>query len=631
MLKRWYWWLIGSVLVTAMYLSATSRANSYCPGTYAPGIILVGFHDDISAVEQQADLNVTMTIPGIGASALRVPSGQECAALETLRRDSRIAFAELDYAMQATGTRILVPNDPEWAQQWGPAKIGAPVAWDVTTGTSDIVIAILDSGIRLNHQDLNDNLWTNPGEIPSNGIDDDDNGKTDDFWGWHFYHECIWEGYPVCLPGENNQVADDHGHGTHVAGIAGAETNNGVGIAGIAGGSRLMPVKVLDQYGDGWYSDLVQGIVYAVDNGAQIISLSLGGTPSSQALQEAVNYAHDRGVLVMAATGNDGGTVLYPAACEHVLGVAATDQNDSRASFSNHGQQVDVAAPGKDIYSTWYTYNYFTQSGTSMATPHTSGLAALIWSARPDLSAEQVTHIITTTAADVNGGTFPSWDEYLGWGRIEAGRALSATIHAGNLHLTASHPQLRVGETTVVTATVSTTDITANLFVFAASGGIVSPEMVALSGGVATTTLTAGPANGMAVLTGTTGSLSSTLFLRLLPGPVVSATLTPTTWEMIPGHSVSITLTAVDEFGNPPLDGDPIYWQTNGGTITPPRSSFHEAIGWTTLAASPTYGPVVITASLRTGFTTAITIDVLSFYRHYLPVILRGAVELQST
>jgi subtilisin family serine protease len=187
-----------------------------------------------------------------------------------------------------------------------------------------------------------------------------------------------------------------------------------------------MAVKVLDQYATGWYSDIAQGIVYAADNGAHIINISAGGAAPSRALQDAVDYARARGALVVAAAGNDGGDVLYPAACEHVLTVAATDQNDARASFSNHGPQVDVAAPGVDIYSTWpWVGGYFTQSGTSMAAPHVAGLAALVWSAHPHLAVERVTRIITTTAADVNGGTFPGWDEHVGWGRIEAGRALS--------------------------------------------------------------------------------------------------------------------------------------------------------------------------------------------------------------
>lgn len=406
---------IGLVLTLAAGQAGILHAQPRppCPGDYAPGVVWVRFSDK-AAPEWKS---------------LPVPSGQECAMLETLRHDPRVAFAELDYAIHATD--VFTPNDPGWSNQWGPARIGAPAAWSVTTGAPTVVIAVLDSGTHLGHEDLAANLWANPGEVPANGLDDDGNGKVDDVWGWHFYHAWAWDGTQYTyLPREDNQVTDDYGHGTHVAGIAVARINNGVGIAGMAGNARLMTVKVLDQYGNGWYSDVAQGIVYAVDNGARVINISAGGTPASQMLQEAVDYAYARGVLVVAAAGNDGGAVLYPAACEHTLAVAATDQNDLRASFSNHGPQVDVAAPGVSIYSTWYRGNYFTRSGTSMAAPHVSGLAALIWSARPYLDLPQVSYIITSTARDVNGATLmlPGWDEYLGWGRIDAAHALSATI-----------------------------------------------------------------------------------------------------------------------------------------------------------------------------------------------------------
>jgi uncharacterized repeat protein (TIGR01451 family) len=250
-------------------------------------------------------------------------------------------------------------------------------------------------------------------------MDDDGNGKVDDVWGWHFYHS--WDGQSF-VPRENNQIADDYGHGTHVAGIAGAEMDNGLGIAGMAAASRLLIVKVLDQYGTGWYSDIAQGIVYAVESGATIVNLSLGGAAPSETLQAAVDYAHSRGVLVVAAAGNSGGPVLYPAACEDVLAVAATDIHDQHASFSNYGPEVDVAAPGVDIYSTWpWRDGYWTQSGTSTASPHVAGLAALIRSFEDTLGPDQVAQVLMTTARDAH---IPGWDPYTGWGRIDAEAAM---------------------------------------------------------------------------------------------------------------------------------------------------------------------------------------------------------------
>ena len=217
--------------------------------------------------------------------------------MESLRRDPRVAYAELDYA--AYSTDIVTPTDPGWANQWGPRQIEAPAAWTILTGTAGVIIAVVDSGIKLDHEDLVAQRWINLAEIPGNYIDDDGNGQIDDVNGWHFFHRYTATGY---VPDENANVLDDFGHGTHVAGIAAAATNNGVGIAGIASQARIMPVKVLDQYGNGWYSDIAAGIIYAADNGAQVINLSLGGTSDSQILRDAVDYARNRGALVVAAT-----------------------------------------------------------------------------------------------------------------------------------------------------------------------------------------------------------------------------------------------------------------------------------------------------------------------------------------
>ena len=197
----------------------------------------------------------------------------------------------------------------------------------MTTGSPAIVIALVDSGIALTHPDLASKVWVNQGEIPGNGLDDDHNGKVDDVNGWHFFQQWTPDGY---IPTENAIVWDDYGHGTHVAGIAAAASNNGIGIAGISWGARVMPVKVLDQDGDGWYSDIAAGITYAVDNGARIINLSLGGAEASRMLCDATAYAQQKGALLVAAAGNGAAAVYYPAACDGVLAVASTDRVDLR-------------------------------------------------------------------------------------------------------------------------------------------------------------------------------------------------------------------------------------------------------------------------------------------------------------
>ncbi len=414
--------LLVALLIPLVNRRSTVTTQAEAP-RFRPGGILVKFREgapaaNIQAALSQQGLHVEREIPHLGTKSVAVPPGQELVIVEDMRHNPSVEYAELDYLASAT----ITPSDPYWDSQWAPAKIGAPAAWEMTTGSEEVIIAVLDTGVKIDHSDLMAKIWTNPGEMPANGLDDDQNGKVDDVHGWHFYHHCS---NSDCLPAEDNDLQDDNGHGTHVAGIAAAETDNGVGIAGISWGAQLMPVKVLDEYGDGWYSDVIAGIVYATDNGADIINLSLGGEENSVALQEAVDYSHAEGTLLIAATGNTSGSVFYPAACDHVVGVGATDVDDVRPGFSNHGPEIDVAAPGVSIYSTWPRLDgYWHKSGTSMAAPHVAGLAALIWSARPDLSNDRVAWVISETALDL--GT-PGWDEFYGWGRIDAHQALLST------------------------------------------------------------------------------------------------------------------------------------------------------------------------------------------------------------
>jgi subtilisin family serine protease len=217
---------------------------------------------------------------------------------------------------------------------------------------------------------------------------------------------------------------DDHGHGTHVAGIVAARGNNAQGIAGMAWNSQVMVIKVLDANGDGYYSDLAAGLVYAADNGARVANLSLGGPAPSQILQDAVNYSTAQGTLVVAAAGNTGSDVQYPAACDHALAIAASTYDDQRASYSCYGPEIDLTAPGTSIYSTCLGNSYCYKSGTSMAAPHVAGLAALIYAQSPDLSPGQVAQLLRETAQDMDTS---GWDPYTGWGRIDAYRALSKT------------------------------------------------------------------------------------------------------------------------------------------------------------------------------------------------------------
>jgi subtilisin family serine protease len=235
---------------------------------------------------------------------------------------------------------------------------------------------------------------------------------------------------------DDDDAIDDNGHGTHVAGIAAADTDNSEGIAGVAWNCKILPVKVTEADGTGYYSWIIDGIIWAADQGADVINLSLGGDFDDPFLEDACKYAFDRGVVLVASAGNDAGSVLYPAAYDsYVLAVAATDYNDEPADFSNFGPQVDVAAPGVYILGPapqWFvgeaSLPYLFVSGTSQAAPHVSGLAALIKSLKPELEPAEVMKIIRYTADDVNASVDRGRDDHIGYGRINMERALAPYI-----------------------------------------------------------------------------------------------------------------------------------------------------------------------------------------------------------
>ena len=254
----------------------------------------------------------------------------------------------------------------------------------------------------------------NPGEIPGNGIDDDNDGYVDDVNGWNFV--------------ENNNIPQDGiGHGTHVAGIAAATTNNGQGIAGVCPNCRIMPVRVMDNSGAGTYANIAAGITYAAQKGARIINLSLGGTAYSQVLHDAVTNASLVSVIVAAAGNNNDQILFYPAAYDDaVIAVGATDANDQRATFSNYGSWVDLMAPGVSIWSTWYGGGYTALSGTSMAAPFASGVAGLVYSRHLNWSANAVRAQLLHTA-DAIDALNPGYAGLLGSGRLNALNALTVT------------------------------------------------------------------------------------------------------------------------------------------------------------------------------------------------------------
>ena len=301
--------------------------------------------------------------------------------LRHYRRLSGVVYAQPNYTYRI----CREPDDPAYVlgKQWAYSVIDAPAAWDVATGESGVVIAVVDTGVDYGHPDLVDNMWRNEGETPDNGVDDDGNGFIDDVRGWDFVDE-------------NNDPADQEGHGTHVAGIAGAVTDNVQGVAGTAWSCRLMAVRAGDADGEFESARAAPAIVYAVDNGARVINLSWGGSdPADNVLIDALGYAERSGAVVCAAAGNnDGSAKSYPAAYNYsvpltsIIAVGASDRDDQKAAFSNYGDWVDLFAPGKDIYSTVHTAPWYEdKSGTSMATPFVAGAAALLFSFDSSLDA----------------------------------------------------------------------------------------------------------------------------------------------------------------------------------------------------------------------------------------------------
>lgn len=333
---------------------------------------------------------------------VKIKSGRAKDMVQKISRDSRIDFVEPDYKASIMETA----NDPALVQnlQWGFNKIQVSgtgnSAWNYAKSSPFVAVAIFDTGIDQNHQDLTGKIIKNYNCTTTSSYDD-------------FY-----------------------GHGTHVAGIVGAVTNNGIGVGGVGYNVSLINAKVLDDRGSGYYSWIANCLYWAADNGAKVINLSLGGSSSSTTLADAVSYAISKGVVVIAAAGNNGNkTPIYPANYPNVISVAATDANDNKASFSNYGTWVDVAAPGVSIYSTMPNHrnsigilNYGSLSGTSMATPYVSGLAGLLMAINGD---SQTVKKMIEDGADHIAGTGTYWL----FGRINALNSVNLTV-AGAVPMT---------------------------------------------------------------------------------------------------------------------------------------------------------------------------------------------------
>ncbi len=374
-------------------------------------------------------------LPALGVVRLSLPADEPLpAAVARLQALPWVEYAEPNLLLRATA----VPNDPFFSGQGAYLdQVQAPSAWDVEEGQDAVLVAVLDSGIELGHEDLVGKVWSNPFEVPDNGVDDDNNGCVDDVHGCGFVTPQSAD--PACRQAAAGSINDDNGHGTFVSGIIAARGHNGIGVIGAAPGVTILPVKILDCLGGGTAADAAQGILYAARAGARVANVSFGADGESITLGNAIRQASEKyGMIVVAASGNEGsGRVTFPARLPQVIAVGSsgipTDQN-ARSPFSDWGPEVAVAAPGLNIISTvpkqfcataWLCVQgdqpYALASGTSFAAPLVSALAALIVSRTPNLSPDAVRHLIQATAEPLPDGATPNWD---GAGRIRMRFAL---------------------------------------------------------------------------------------------------------------------------------------------------------------------------------------------------------------
>jgi len=349
-------------------------------------------------------------------------------------------YVEPNFIGKGGGVRSVTPNDQYYSRQWSlnnngtfpspelakaDADIDMDEAWEIEQGDAAIVIAVLDTGAKLDHPEFAGRIWTNINETPGNGIDDDNNGYIDDYNAWDFAYD-------------DNTPADSHGHGTNVAGIIGATGNNNIGYAGVNWNSRLMICQILNVENWGYYSWWTSAIYYAVNNGANVINMSVGGTSPSSSMEDALNYAYLNNVHVVSIMMNENNEVpYYPGAYPTTFAVGATNPNDTRCDpfswggGSNYGTHIDVVAPGNYIYGLSHlsntNYNW-SCAGTSQAGPHVTGLISLMLSLDNSRSIEEIWQIIRDTAEDLVGDPaedLPGWDKYYGYGRINANAALT--------------------------------------------------------------------------------------------------------------------------------------------------------------------------------------------------------------
>jgi subtilisin family serine protease len=409
--------------MAAAFLVAAATLAAPVPAVAADAVrnrLIVGFESRqatsrAEAIVRAAGGELRRRFDHIRAASVRTRAGRPLKALRrALRRHPGVRYVEPDFILRASKT----PDDPYFPRQYGlgapPGGVSAPAAWDGRTSCAKV--ATLDSGAQNAHPDLKGNIWHNPDEVNANGKDDDKNGWVDDYYGVDVYD------------GKGN-AKDEDGHGTHVAGIIAGHGNNATGVTGTCWTAKVMPVRFMSSSGRGSTSDAITGLDYAIHEGAKIVNCSFGSSSKSSSLEDAIEHAHDKNVLLVVAAGNDGESLEshpeYPASYTdaNIITVAAITSSGALASFSNFGSKsVDLGAPGDDIWSTYKGSAYKQLSGTSMAAPYVAGAAAMLKGKDSSLSYSDLRSKLKSTVdplSSLQGKTTTG-------GRLNLQRALAA-------------------------------------------------------------------------------------------------------------------------------------------------------------------------------------------------------------
>jgi thermitase len=412
-LAHWTVFIAAAVLITSSVVSEVNAANlavasqSNNSSASVKGLanrvekapaqdhILVKFKDNVGQAKKaevlaKHGLSEKSEIKQIGVKIININTDENTAeeVIQRLISEKDVEFAEVDGALQAGA----VPNDPYYSSQWHLSNISLPPAWDVSSGSPSVIVAVIDSGVDMSHPDLTTKLVS----------------------GWNF------------LNGTSNTQDSGAlgGHGTAVSGTVGAATDNSNGVAGVGWNVSIMPLLVLSSSNYASWSNVASAITYAADHGAKVINISIYGSSYSSTMQSAVNYAWNKGLVIFACAGNEANNILqYPAALQNVIAVSASNSGNTLEGFSSYGDYVDFAAPGSGITTTYLGSSYAAWSGTSFSSPITAGVAALLFSAKPTLSNSQVVNMLVSTADDL--GT-PGWDQYYGHGKVNAAKAIAA-------------------------------------------------------------------------------------------------------------------------------------------------------------------------------------------------------------